>query len=130
MTTLPDNYPRNICAYCGSKENLTDDHVPPKNLFPKPRPSNLISVPACTSCHSNTSKDDEYFRIKLCLRDDAGNHPSARTNWDSIFRSLKRDKAKGLKKQFFKDIKKVRLRTSSGLYLGNKLVTFKSVYLE
>ena len=26
------------CVYCGSKENLTDEHVPPKLVFPKPHP--------------------------------------------------------------------------------------------
>lgn len=121
MTRLPHNYPRNICAYCGATENLTDDHVPPRNLFPKPRPSYLITVPACTNCHSNTSKDDEYFRINLCLHEEAGDHPSAKANWGSIFRSLKRAQAKGLKKQFIKDIHNVQLRTASGLYLGNKV---------
>lgn len=118
MSDLPRDFPRDICAYCGTSENLTDDHVPPKNLFPKPRPNNLISVPACPSCHSGTSKDDEYFRMKLCLRDDAGDHPSARAIWDSIFRSLKKKEARGFQKLFLSDIRRVRLHTPSGLYIG------------
>lgn len=120
MCELPKDYPRNICAYCGTSENLLKDrdHVPPKNLFPRPRPNNLITVAACKNCHTGTSKDDEYFRIKLCLRDDAGNHSSARANWDSIFRSLKRDEAAGLKKSFLSDLHNIHLYTPSGLYAG------------
>ena len=118
MDDLPKDYPRNICAYCGISADLTDDHVPPKNLFPTPRPSSLITVSACENCHSETSKDDEYFRIKICIRYDAGNHSSARANWDSIFRSLKRKEAAGLKKSFISDIRNIPLYTPHGLYAG------------
>ena len=121
MNKLTIQYPRNICAYCGDSKQLTDDHIPPKNLFPKPRPNNLITVSACKKCHSNTSKDDEYFRIKLCLRDDAGNHPSARKNWDPLFRSLNRKQAGGWRKSFLSDLKNVQTITTAGLYTGNRL---------
>lgn len=116
MNGLPQKYPRNICAYCGGSKRLTDDHIPPKNLFSKPRPSSLITVPACETCHSRTSKDDEYFRIKLCLRDDAGNHPSARNTWEALFRSLSRKEAAGLRKSFLSDIRRVQAKTLGGLY--------------
>jgi hypothetical protein len=56
-----------FCVYCGATENLTEDHVPPQCLFPKPRPR-LIKVPACKACHAPTSKDDEYFRMGVCIR--------------------------------------------------------------
>jgi hypothetical protein len=121
MSKLPRDLPQDICAYCGSSENLTRDHVPPKNLFPRPRPSNLIEVRACKICHSDTSKDDEYFRLKICLRDGVGKHPAARTQWNTIFRSLKRSKARGLARQFLSDIHLVQLKTPSGLYLGKRL---------
>jgi 5-methylcytosine-specific restriction endonuclease McrA len=58
---------KKTCAYCGSPTDLTRDHVPPKNLFPLPKPVNLITVPACKKCHSETSQDDEYFRVKILL---------------------------------------------------------------
>jgi hypothetical protein len=99
---------------------LSDDHVPPQNLFPKPRPNDLITVPACSDCHSSTSKDDEYFRIKICFRNDAGNHPGARANWGSILRSLNREQAKGFRKQILSDFRYVQLKTSSGLYIGKR----------
>lgn len=126
MCKLPKDYPRDICAYCGTPNDLKieDDHVPPKNLFPKPRSNkhNLITVPSCNECHSGTSKDDEYFRIKLCLRNDVGSNLSARANWDSIFRSLKRKDATGLQKSFFSDLHNINMKTASGLYAGKGLM--------
>jgi hypothetical protein len=115
-------YKNDICAYCGSSDDLDEDHIPPKNLFPKPRPNNLLKVQACPKCHSSqASRDDEYFRIKVCLRDDVGRHESARSNWDAIFRSLKRNEAAGLKNSIISDTMIVELKSPSGLYLGRRL---------
>jgi hypothetical protein len=50
------------CYLCKAKENLTKDHIPPENLFPKPRPGNLITVPCCRPCNDSYSKLDEQFR--------------------------------------------------------------------
>jgi len=51
------------CYLCGSERDLTKDHVPPKNLFRKPLPSNLITVVCCRSCNVVYSKMEEQFRI-------------------------------------------------------------------
>jgi hypothetical protein len=51
------------CYLCGATENLTRDHIPPKGLFPKPRPANLYTVPCCYACNNGASKEDEYFRV-------------------------------------------------------------------
>jgi len=97
---------------------MTKDHIPPQELFPSPRP-NLVTVPACPRCHRGTSKDDEYFRLKLLLRHDVGDHPKARQNWDAIFRSLLRPEAPGLRRLFFGDFQRVPLRTPGGGSLGH-----------
>lgn len=58
----------NRCFLCGATGNLTREHIPPKNLFPKPRPSNLHTVPCCEPCNNGGSKEDEYFRVAAsCL---------------------------------------------------------------
>ncbi len=57
-----------ICAYCGSPEGTTRDHVPPKVCFPEPRPANLITVPACFACNNGRSAADEEFASFLSLR--------------------------------------------------------------
>jgi len=49
------------CYLCGCPAE-TQDHIPPKGLFQKPRPTNMITVPACHRCNNSGAKDDEYFR--------------------------------------------------------------------
>ena len=49
------------CIYCGNTEDLTKDHIPPKTLFPKPRPSNLITVPCCKNCNGSFSLEKDLF---------------------------------------------------------------------
>jgi hypothetical protein len=51
------------CYLCGATENLTKDHIPPKNLFPSPKPNNLITVWCCKKCNEKFSLIDESFRV-------------------------------------------------------------------
>src|SRR5207302_114049 len=62
---------------CDSKSDLTRDHVPPKNLFRKPLPSNLITVSCCKSCNAIYSKAEEQLRIFVS----AGINRSADGEW-------------------------------------------------
>ena len=55
-----------VCIYCQTNPKETNDHVPPKGLFREPRPSNLITVPACLKCNNGFSGDDDYF-LNLAL---------------------------------------------------------------
>ena len=120
MSNTPRGNSQKVCAYCGSENNLTRDHTPPKNLFPKPRPNNLITVQACDSCHSRTSRDDEYFRLTICMSKDVESHPVIHTVMDTVFRSLSRSNAVGLKKQVLSDVRWVDLKTISGLYVDRR----------
>lgn len=52
-----------ICALCGKRRPITREHVPPKNLFLPPRPTNTITVPVCEPCNHGFHLDDEYFRV-------------------------------------------------------------------
>lgn len=51
------------CYLCGSENDLTRDHVPPKNLFRGPLPSNLITAACCRTCNVSFSKMEEQLRI-------------------------------------------------------------------
>ena len=51
------------CYLCTSTKNLTKDHIPPKNLFPSPKPTNLITVWCCKKCNEKFSLIDESFRV-------------------------------------------------------------------
>lgn len=109
-----------FCVYCGSKDDLSDDHVPPENIFPKPRPDALITVRACKTCNGGASKDDEYFRMMLCLSQDAGDSPEAQKNWASILHSLERPQAQGMTKSLLRSIRPVQAVTWGGIHLGVK----------
>jgi len=52
---------KGICVFCGDSAT-TRDHVPPLGVFPDPKPTDLITVPACEACNSDSKLDDEYFR--------------------------------------------------------------------
>ena len=73
------------CCYC-ERPATGRDHLPPKNIFPNPRPTNLITVPTCKKCNQSASKDDEYFGYIII----AGSvqHPLA----EQLFRTKKMDK--------------------------------------
>ena len=112
-------YKSGKCIYCRIwKKELTVDHVPPKSIFPKPRPNNLISVPCCQPCNQKFSKDDEYFKLILTMRYDTYESTSAKNNWPSVLRSLRRKNAKGLQKSIFGSMKAVNIVTPSGIFLG------------
>jgi hypothetical protein len=111
------------CIYCGRVRPITEDHVPPRNLFAKPRPGNLVKVPSCYQCHSENKQaalDDEYFRLTLTLREDTATHPEVKQILPTVLRSLARPDKVGFTKSLLKSIKKVNVRSRSGLYLGRK----------
>lgn len=56
------------CVYCVSAEGRSADHIPPKAIFTKPRPRDLVTVPACTDCNTSFKANDEYFAAMLALR--------------------------------------------------------------
>ncbi len=106
------------CVYCGKTRPVTDDHIPPKNLFAKPRPSDLITVPSCYPCNFSASQDDEYFRLNLVLREDTPEHPAAKQLFRAVIRGLSRPQSTGLRQDLLHRIHEVQRVTPAGLYLG------------
>lgn len=79
-----------VCIYCG-KTAEDVDHVPPKCLFQKPRPSGLVKVPCCKKCNRRFGIDDEYFRDSLALSTyEAAEPPELKTLHEAVRRSLLR----------------------------------------
>ena len=110
--------PIRSCAYCGATPAAERDHVPPKCLFGKPRPS-LVTVPTCSSCHSATSLDDEYLRLVLTMRADVANHPDVNAGvLASALRSLSKPEARSFARRFLSTIRPVSIRSPAGLYIG------------
>ena len=107
--------------YCGRKGRLTKDHIPPRGLFSKPPPKNLITVPSCSQCNSGASKDDEYFRTVLALKERAGDDFNARGIRDSVLRSLSRPRGRRFGGLFLSQVGYINPRTTSGIHLAKRL---------
>lgn len=108
------------CTYCGSVGPLSVDHVPPRCLFGSPTPNDLIKVPACLLCNQGASKDDEYLKTMLVLKDRAGDHPEALAVRPGVFRSLEMPEKLGLRIAIARTLRKVSAHTRGGLYLGHR----------
>jgi hypothetical protein len=85
------------CAYCGGTDDLTAEHVPPKLIFPKPWPDDLITVPACRSCNQEGQSDAEYFRACLCVSPQTRQSEDVAVLRSTLQRSLERPQAAGFR---------------------------------
>lgn len=110
-----------MCAYCGSSNAITNDHIPPKNLFPGSKPNDLITVPCCEDCRRPTTKDDEYFRLKIGMCDAARDHPDIKATQETIFKSLQRPEAGGLRRMALDDLLMADVYSPLGLYAGQSI---------
>lgn len=106
------------CAYCGREGAVTRDHIPPRSFFPKPRPSDLITVPCCVDCHEGWSEDDEYFRAAVLSSAALWQAPGTVEVWNVLVRSLQKPTKQGFAKSFLSSIQDVEMETESGIYLG------------
>lgn len=80
---------RMYCAYCGAPK-VSEDHVPPRNLFPIDR-TNLITVPACHEHNGERSDLDEQFRNYVATR--VGNEtPTTQELLNKAIRGITRNK--------------------------------------
>jgi hypothetical protein len=108
------------CIYCQANPKETNDHVPPKGLFREPRPSNLITVPACLKCNNGFSGDDDYF-LNLALDWAASESKDGKGVVEKRLRSMKRKEGRNVWKPFFAKVKPVEVYSPGGLYLANSL---------
>ncbi len=105
-----------LCTYC-DEPATTDEHVPPRLLFAKPRP-NLVTVPACARCNGGFSLDDEYFRLVVALEETAGAHPGAAAVRDAVLRSLQNPNKLGYRRAFLNTLRDMERLSDAGPYLG------------
>lgn len=80
------------CPYCRKQLRHCDserDHIPPKGLFPAPRPSNLLTIRCCPECHDSLSQGDEPLKAMGGLGVFRNN--DAHQLVDGVFRGLERN---------------------------------------
>jgi hypothetical protein len=61
------------CYYCDN-EGITDEHLPPKCIFPKGNNYQLITVKSCKQHNNEKSGDDEYFRNIISMMIDTNEY--------------------------------------------------------
>jgi hypothetical protein len=102
------------CYLCGALAT-TKDHIPPLGLFQKPRPSNLITVPACLACNRDRSLDDEYFRLVIA----AGSRDAPQSHNVLQQRIIPRMReTPALVVEFLKSVQRVDFHSPDGTYIG------------
>ncbi|MFZ1641692.1 MAG: hypothetical protein WAV07_09715 [Candidatus Contendobacter sp.] len=107
--------PKQICVLCGEREaTKKGDHLPPKNLYPRPRKPNveLHKVPACSVCNNPASKHDEEFKIIIGFTTG-----EFRENQDAIINSIGKTIGvnKRIARQIFSTHKKTYADRGSGI---------------
>lgn len=107
---------RKLCVICGLNDATTVDHVPPKGIFPRPRPSNLITVPACEECNSGASILDETFRLYLALHVGDLDGPLTAAYFREALRTYRHNKR--LQREIMKTVEPIDYKSSGGIYLG------------
>jgi hypothetical protein len=97
---------------------MTADHIPPKGIFAKPLPANLITVPACFGCNNTGSKNDEKFRVYLSLHVGIDT-PQTKALWDKhAFRSIRHNRQ--LHQEILQTMRPVEIVTPGGIILGKR----------
>lgn len=105
------------CTYCHATARLTDDHVPPRNLFPAGT-TGILKVPACEQCNSGASLDDEYFRLCISVSHDPKAAPPGSDVTLAAINRLKEPTKAGLRKHMLSWIREFELHSPAGLFLG------------
>jgi hypothetical protein len=97
---------RSYCYICGKPNADSDDHIPPKCLFPKRYHKTVPKVPAHNECNSRYSNEDTYFRDCLTMASANENKIAHEVFYDAVVRSWTKKEAvnywKYLKSQFLK----------------------------
>ena len=114
------------CIYCGGKLKVTDDHVPPKSFYPKPRPSNLITVPSCLKCNQTIGKDEEFF-LATFMFSHAGVSMAGKQLWAEKLNRMYQ-KNLGLRRKIADHLHHAEIFTSAGLFLGRKMIWKRRVW--
>ena len=114
-------YEPKICAFCGTNQATTRDHVPPKGIFTRPLPNDLVTVPACNPCNNKASVLDEQFRVMLSLRVGVDT-PETLSLWkDKTLRGLHHN-AK-LRTEIIEGMEQVLLESPGGVIVGKATIT-------
>jgi hypothetical protein len=109
-----------VCVYCGAPGARTMDHIPPKALFARPLPDDMITVPACDQCHGSTAMDDEYFAFVVLCAVELGRVPGAESARDRLTRGIAEPPRRRFGMNLLKAMHDIEIRTPSGIIIGKR----------
>lgn len=104
------------CSICGVRAATTRDHVPPKNIFPRPRPNDLVTVPACQECNMGVSGVDEKFRAYLSLHVGLDTPDATRLWTQHAVRTFRHNNS--LRREILGKSQRVDMVTKAGIIIG------------
>jgi hypothetical protein len=130
------------CFWCDRDLEITEDHVPPKTVFPQRVWSSLPWVPACAECNAAWKKDAEYFRDYLLTGSlQKCEHAELKVVREKYERARARRVSLGMKKSVFQtDVQVVTRGATDRLYREQRvdlnrirdvvMRTFSSIYVR
>ncbi|MEK7263824.1 MAG: hypothetical protein AAB071_04865 [Bacteroidota bacterium] len=104
------------CFLCNSTDDITDDHIPPKNIFKPPLPNNLITVASCKKCNNSYSKDEEYFRV--CVATQGTFNKTGQWIWKNKVVNSTFERSPKLKKSVSDKLVEVDVYSTHDIYIG------------
>jgi hypothetical protein len=116
-----------ICYLCGQKldTDMSDDHVPPKQFFPKKLRTkikfNLQTAPSHKKCNGDYKNDEEYFYHCMYAAVERCNQKMAKSIYDDLQRRANKPQTRAMARRLLKDFKKV---TEGGIHLPDGIVQF------
>ncbi len=109
---------KETCIYCGRKQGVTDDHVPPKCFFADPCPNGVqrITVPCCENCRTADEKSESFVRNTLAALPETEAMPYVREHIEPrVRRSIGRARWESRRTINILRSKPVAILTESGL---------------
>jgi hypothetical protein len=92
----------------------------PNALFARPRPKDLITVPACDDCHTDEdSLDAECFAFQTAIHNDASSSPSAQAIYQTLIKGVGNPKKQSWANSVFRSLSFGQVHSPAGLYLGD-----------
>jgi hypothetical protein len=103
------------CCYCGGVAT-TREHIPPKGIFNKPLPSDLITVPCCLRCNQEGSVNDEILKTYLGLHVAIGGGEAERLFKERVLPTTKHNQR--LRQIILNSMRPVHFATETGIIYG------------
>jgi hypothetical protein len=113
--------PDEVCVFCSVRAADTMDHVPPAMLFTRPRPTDLLTVPACERCNNELSNDEDLVINYLLGRREAET-PAAIRLREELFAKERTPRRVGTAEKMLSKLTEVEVLTPGGLVIGRELL--------